>query len=500
MIMHYSRSGPRAFLPSLSRDAHGLATRLPEDIQKSYYKTCRFISTQLTNSYQRAKSYIKSVEWSRWIRAGCWVVSILWTVMILGFFAFLGLYGAMSYRFESEDSACRSDDTFNPVISEYNAWTISGFFKINLGFGSLTFTEAKIVSILWDIIIARGVQAYMVFMSWHAFTIYVTTSMEFTPVTYTVFFTIFLQVEPTFYSTVNIARAFISHRGLRSKIAMGFMVWSMIFLMAWPTVASAMTGYTSVREALVLDYNGHYIPFREFQPIAYIIHDGWRVNLTGDYIVSLFGSGGTAKEPTVSYRDDSFWGACSFDSLSVSEVNCSLQEAVSNYVSTYGFFGLKHTISAFNGTEIPSPVLNISAFYINPDGDFYGASFFSNISNAAFVYNNQIYPFTYVMKNGSCQPIVDTLKWGFSFIQVFIALLSLTIWTIGTGMLWYEARSNLRLLRRAVVPKGWRSILILAENMKKEMDRAGLDAHSLTDQQFEDEIKTRFQGGSVSLR
>lgn len=67
-------------------------------------------------------------------------------------------------------------------------------------------------------------------------------------------------------------------------------------------------------------------------------------------------------------------------------------------------------------------------------------------------------------------------------------------------MLWYEARSNLRLLPRAVVPQGWRAVLILAENMKREMDRAGLDFHSLTEEQLTDEINTRFKGGSVTLR
>ncbi|KAI1460424.1 hypothetical protein F4805DRAFT_392504 [Annulohypoxylon moriforme] len=498
--MYYNRPGPRAFLSSFSTDACGVATRLAEDVQKSYKSSHEFVSAQLANHYKRVTLYIKSIDWAIWLRRCSWAASILWTIMILGFFAFLGLYGALSYRLESEDSACRSDDTFNPVISEYNAWTISGFFKINLGFGNLSFTEAKIVDIFWDIMVGRGIQAYMAFMSWRVFTIYVTTSMEFAPVTYTVFFTVFLQSEPTFYSTLNIARAFVSHRGLRSKIAMSFMIWSMLFLMAWPTIAGAMTGYTTVREALILDYKGHYIPFREFQPIAYIIHDGWRVNLTGNYIVSLYGSGAAAKEPIVNYSHNSFCGACLFGSPSDSGVDCSLQEAVSNYVSTYGFFGVDYAPSYFRGTEIPSPVLDISAFYINPVGQFYGSSQFGNLSNSAFVYSNQTYSFTYIMENGSCQPTVNGLKWGFSFIQIFLALLTLTVWTTGTSILWHEARSNLRLLRGTTVPRGWRPILILAENMTKEMRRAGLDAYSLTDQELKDEVKNRLNGGSISLR
>lgn len=139
----------------------------------------------------------------------------------------------------------------------------------------------------------------MAYMSWRTFAIYVTTSLELAPVTYTVFFTIFLKREPCIYSTFNTTRSFISRRGLRSKIAMVFMIWSMLFIMVWPTIAGAMTGYTTNRESLIFDYKGHYIPFREFQPIAYVIHDGWRVNLTGNYIVSLFGTGATESKVMV---------------------------------------------------------------------------------------------------------------------------------------------------------------------------------------------------------
>lgn len=152
MIMYYNRPGPRAFLSSLSRDARSITTRVSEHTRKICQKTYQLISTQLANCYQRAISYVTSIQWARWIHRGYWTVSVLWTLTILGLFAFLGLYGALSYRFESGDTACRSDDTFNPVISQYDAWTISGFFKINLGFGDLTFTKAKVIDILWDIV------------------------------------------------------------------------------------------------------------------------------------------------------------------------------------------------------------------------------------------------------------------------------------------------------------------------------------------------------------
>ncbi|KAI0886904.1 uncharacterized protein GGS22DRAFT_118950 [Annulohypoxylon maeteangense] len=170
-------------------------------------------------------------------------------------------------------------------MSTYNTWATSGFFEINLGVGNLTFTQAKAIDISWDIVIGRGGQALLAFTSWRVFADYVTTSMEFAPITYAIFSTMYLQDEPSILSVSRIIRIFISGRGLKSKLAMAFMILNMLFLIGWPTVASAMTGYTTAVKAFVPDYEGNYIAYADFQPIAYIIHDGLRVNLTNDYMV-----------------------------------------------------------------------------------------------------------------------------------------------------------------------------------------------------------------------
>lgn len=72
---------------------------------------------------------------------------------------------------------------------------------------------------------------------------------------------------------------------MRSKGFMGFMTTSMAFVLGWPTFAGSMTGYTPTSRAFVKNLNSSLIQFPDFQPVAYIIHDGWRVGLTGDYAV-----------------------------------------------------------------------------------------------------------------------------------------------------------------------------------------------------------------------
>ena len=107
--------------------------------------------------------------------------------------------------------------------------------------------------------------------------------MATAPVTYDTFFTVFLEEEASFRSTFRLIRDFSRRRG--SKAAMTTIVLTMIYVLAWPTLASAMTGYTSALGSFVKDKQQNFISFDKFVPVAYIIHDGWRVNFTTDFIV-----------------------------------------------------------------------------------------------------------------------------------------------------------------------------------------------------------------------
>lgn len=76
-----------------------------------------------------------------------------------------------------------------------------------------------------------------------------------------------------------------TRRGLRSKLAMVFIVLTMAFILVVPTLAGAMTGYAQNSEAFVADANGNMYSLMQFHAILYTIHDGWRVGLDGGYAV-----------------------------------------------------------------------------------------------------------------------------------------------------------------------------------------------------------------------
>ncbi|KAK4143722.1 uncharacterized protein C8A04DRAFT_28503 [Dichotomopilus funicola] len=66
-----------------------------------------------------------------------------------------------------------------------------------MAFGELSFTQAKVVDIVWDLTIGRGVQAALAYCSWRAFSVYVAMSMDKAaqPLTYDAFWTVFLHQE-----------------------------------------------------------------------------------------------------------------------------------------------------------------------------------------------------------------------------------------------------------------------------------------------------------------
>jgi hypothetical protein len=111
--------------------------------------------------------------------------------------------------------------------------------------------------------------------------------METAPVTYRSFRTIFFESGPSVYSVGHLVRDFIYRKSLDSKLAMVFMISSMIYTLMFPTLASAATGYTTSVKAYVPDnHDSNYIRFDQFELLLYVVHDGGRIEQPADFLVS----------------------------------------------------------------------------------------------------------------------------------------------------------------------------------------------------------------------
>lgn len=133
----------------------------------------------------------------------------------------------------------------------------------------------------------------MAIISWREFARYLTICMESEPVTYQLFRTIFIENNASVLSTLRTIKSFIWHRRLRSNVAMAFMTATMVFILALPTLISAMSGYDSNVASRILDRGDNLIPFKNYSRVLYVIYDGWRINQSGNYWITDKTSQGT---------------------------------------------------------------------------------------------------------------------------------------------------------------------------------------------------------------
>ncbi|KAL1882154.1 hypothetical protein Daus18300_000639 [Diaporthe australafricana] len=97
----------------------------------------------LQQTWDEVSGDMRNVHWARaglWFLFFCWVAGLI-TCLVLVPVLWSGYY--MS-------SACLPDGTFS-IFESYNPWDIKGFFQITSGFGELTFTQAKVVDVVWDV-------------------------------------------------------------------------------------------------------------------------------------------------------------------------------------------------------------------------------------------------------------------------------------------------------------------------------------------------------------
>ncbi|RKK20354.1 hypothetical protein BFJ66_g6496 [Fusarium oxysporum f. sp. cepae] len=237
----------------------------------------------------------------------------------------------------------------------------------------------------------------MALVSWRVFVKYLQVSLITKPAAYSTVWLIRLQKDNSALASWKLASGFFKV-GLASKKVMCFMIWTALLILAFPTFAISVTGYTPYNKAYVNGTTGKLIQFPAIAPIAYVIRDGDRVDdLHKDYPVLWKGS--KAIYQAHSQRD------------------------VSQYVQLYGFDGkggheTKHGQKTyFRNRTLDWPPLNVKAFYLptpfywNWTANFTGMASstplnpYRDISELTFLVEDEVYNVKDVQAEGICQPI-----------------------------------------------------------------------------------------------
>ncbi|CAI6257424.1 unnamed protein product [Periconia digitata] len=398
----------------------------------------RHLENTMMKSFKAGFHNVKRTLCRFWKQWGLRISATFWIASLLGTWIFLIVYSVSPWDGES---ACVLDGVFTLYPNSNSYWSTAGFFQITLSFSKLTFAQAKVVDVAWDLIVGRGGQTVMAIISWRTFVSYMARSMRITPVNYSSYRAIFLEHSPNIYSISRMLRDFATRRGLRSRVAMVFMISSMIFILSFPTLASSMTGYTTSVTTAIKDYRNNTVPFDQFG--------------------LLFSKSSSASE----------------HGLDASYLRCQRN----HYTEEQGSSPQNQT-SQWMTLDLVPPVLDYKIF------DNSGQSFSGQ--KLIWEYSGDLYVQTYIQRQGigTCQRNQD-YRWGCSFIQLFVVLSLLLIWSIGTLIMFVRSKKGGTL----PIDGEYRSVISFATAMSQELN---LDFASTT----EDDIKTavrRIGGGGI---
>jgi hypothetical protein len=98
--------------------------------------------------------------------------------------------------------------------------------------------------------------------------------------------------------------------------------------------------------------------------------------------------------------------------------------------------------------------------------------------------------------------IYKSYQWGFSFIQLFIMIILLLVWAVGTYIMWLRSDIVMRRRSREEVTGEYKAILELSEAIRKQldghMDLEGDGVSAATESSLRRRITKDLRGGSIA--
>lgn len=157
----------------------------------------------------------------------------------------------------------------------------SYFFTPNLSFGAMTFTQVKVIDIAWDLCVGRGGQLLLAWVNYRVLNEWLLYHMEMHLTSYKMYTAV--AFETTTLSTLGVlGKEFLAFGQKSWKrffrwLAVLCMLLATLYVLAFPTLMAAMTGYITTYKPYVEDYEHNLIEWEKVSPIQYIIEDSHRV-------------------------------------------------------------------------------------------------------------------------------------------------------------------------------------------------------------------------------
>jgi hypothetical protein len=196
--------------------------------------------------------------------------------VLLGYFTPGTYYDNGSHPFTGvfEDQVQGCGDSFGtPENSTITG--IENLFVLGRTFGRFTFSQVKTIDVVWDVVVARGVQLVAWYIGYVVFSDSLLRAIERHPASFRIFQRIALE-GPSLLSLWTLIKELWCAKSKRTK-ALFFYVWlATLYIISIPMFLSAMTGYDSTSIAWVnLDESSNNIVPASSVQSSWVTHGTW---------------------------------------------------------------------------------------------------------------------------------------------------------------------------------------------------------------------------------
>lgn len=327
-------------------------------------------------------------------------------------FTYCDLYG--------QSAMTTSEDSFSTI------------FNVDVAFGNLSFGTAKIIDLIWDVGFSRCGQAMLGWITYQINTAVLLRIMETHPVSYDFYLSLSFSWS-SFASLVPVTRALFTKLGFRKRLLVLWLLLSIIWVAAWPTITNAMTGYVAENHTLVklIDEDG-YVPLKDLEDSD---------NLAFQFYSAATGAYNYSQPPQVPIGPI----------LTNSGPNITLWQQLYDLVQAS--HDAIYTIATYNtsienGATIDTPA---SIFYY---------------------YRNQTYAQSYFEEPDNVQCVaIGVYQWGFSITSTLIFTVINGVWLIGAYGVWMHMNRKSELCRKGRRLGKYRAALDLVESINYDLGR-----------------------------
>jgi hypothetical protein len=203
----------------------------------------------------------------RWSKKQFYAFLLLFIWVIIPMTA-LGMYTQIGLIFADKTMGC--GDSFGGQPQNATVTGIEKLFALDATWGRFSFSQAKTIDILWDLLIGKGAQALAWWATYNVFCDALLRAIERHPASFSIFQRMAME-GPGLHSLWTLTKELWRAKSLRTRALFFYMFWSTGYVLLVPIVLGAMTGYDSTSIAWIdLEGSNNIVPASELK-MAWVI-------------------------------------------------------------------------------------------------------------------------------------------------------------------------------------------------------------------------------------